>query len=125
MKRGFLLLSFFLLCHWGIAQTNKIWKPFQAKASENSIELQGNGYKIETRSLDIQNSKGRKVKEKYSWELASSLLGCYTKKQVSISQDGMFSVYSWNYQPYIDSIPNLRTVYVYLVGYKIYNFIIN
>ena len=116
MKRGLLLLSFFLLCHWGMAQTNEIWMPFQAKASENSIELQGNGYKIETRSLDIQNSKGRKVKEKYSWELASSLLGCYTKKQVSISQDGMFSVYSWNYQPYIDSIPNLCTVYVYLVA---------
>ena len=47
MKKLFLLLALFLMCHLGMAQTNdSIWKPFEAKFTTSGSIFQGNGYRL-------------------------------------------------------------------------------
>lgn len=63
MKKLFLLLALFLMCHLGMVQTNdSIWKPFEAKFTTSGSIFQGNGYRIRTESIEIPPYKSRVVR---------------------------------------------------------------
>ncbi|WP_288722309.1 hypothetical protein [uncultured Bacteroides sp.] len=121
MKKLFLLLALFLMCHLGMAQTNdSIWKPFEAKFTTSGSIFQGNGYRIRTESIEIPPYKSRVVRylrtqhckdEDYYWSLAEKLLGCY-KKDITFSKEGDISIYSCVRHNYMDSVPTICTAYI-------------